>query len=119
MLARATSIPSLSATIVEPSPAAPTIALSTRSALGGDDQLAHALLAGEHPPAPGAAGALGRGLVGQRDRRHAVLARLLDRRLPAEPAARPTTCSSSEAATISSACVPIDPVEPSMTTFFI
>ena len=35
------------------------------------------------------------------------------------PAARPTACSSGERPITSSACVPIDPVEPSMRTFFM
>ena len=116
MLARATSIPSLSATTVGPEPGRADDPVEDEVGAGGGDQLADPLLAGEHPAAPGVARPLGRVGVGERDRRDAVLARLLERRSQLEPAASPTTCSSSERATISSACVPIDPVRPRITT---
>ena len=54
LLARATSIPSVSATTVEPRPAAPTMPLRTRSAPEVAISSRHALLPGQHPPAPGA-----------------------------------------------------------------
>ena len=79
LLASATSIPSVSATIVGPRPAAPTIPLSTRSAPEERDQLGDPLLPGEHLAAPQRPAALGGGGVGERERRDPVLARLLER----------------------------------------
>ena len=84
------------------------------------DQLADPLLAGEDAAVPGRA---------RRARRRPASARATAGtpwRLACsttgsqlEPAARPTTSSSSEPATISSAWAPIDPVQPRMTSFFI
>ena len=113
-------MPSVRATTVEAEPGGADDPVEDEVGAGGGDQLAHALLAGQHPAAPGAARPLGRVGVGEGDRRHAVLARLLDASAPSRcrPRGRPT-CSSSEAPTTSSACVPIDPVEPRIKTFFI
>ena len=84
LLARARSMPSVSATIVGPSPAAPTTAFSTRSGFELADQLADALLARRAPVRPRPAVALlGRVRVGEGHGRHAVLARLRQQRLPA------------------------------------
>ena len=113
-------MPSVRATMVGPRPAAPTIAVEDEVGAGRGDQLADALLAGEHLPAPASRGLLGGVRVGERDRRHAVLARLLDRRLPARAGGQADDLQLRRARAItSSACVPIDPVEPSIKTFFI
>jgi len=87
--------------------------------IGCRDQLAHTLLADEHAPLPRRS-CLRRGLrVGKGDRADAVLARLATVVSQPRPAAKPTARSSSEAPITSSACVPIDPVEPSISTFLI
>ena len=57
--------------------------------LGCGDQLAHAVLAGQHATVPGGARLVRRLLVGQRDGRDSVLPRLLDDRLPARPGRQP------------------------------
>ena len=120
MLARATSIPSVRATTVEAEPGGADDAVEDEVGAGGRDQLAHSLLAGEHAPAPGVARPRGGGRVGEGDRRHAVLARLLDRQLPAAAGRQPDDLQLRRSAPItSSACVPIDPVDPSIKTFFI
>ena len=91
LLASATSMPSVSATIVGPRPAEPTIALSTRSALGLGDEPHEALGPGEHlaagPRLGGAGGGVG---VRERDPAHAVRARPARRapRGPCRPTAR-------------------------------
>ena len=122
LLASARSMPSVSATIVGPRPAEPTIALSTRSASAFGDQLDEPLRPGEHLALGPRLRRAGRGVgVRQRDPAHAVGARLRHQRRRARcPAERPTTSNSSPArATTSSACVPIDPVEPRMRSRFI
>ena len=82
LLASARSMPSVSATIVGPSPAEPTIAFRTRSASDPGDELDQALGPAQHVPArPGLGRARGRVAVRQRDPAHAVRARLLDQRL--------------------------------------
>ena len=106
--------------MVGPRPAAPTIPLRTRSA--PEPAISSRIPSSPASTRPSQARArrLGRVRVGERDRGHAVLARLLEHAAPSStPAASPTTCSSSEAATISSAWVPIEPVDPRITTFFI
>ena len=87
---------------------------------GGGDQLADPLLAGEDLAVPGGSGPARRRRR-RRGRRWARRARraCASTRSQLAPAARPTTCSSSDAATISSAWVPIEPVEPRITSFFI
>ena len=72
LLASARSIPSVSATIVGPRPAAPTIAFRTRSAPDFVDQGADPSSPGA-PAVPGAAGMLGRVRVGEGDHGGAVL----------------------------------------------
>ena len=118
MLASARSMPSPSATTVGPSPAEPTSAFSTRSAPDSTHQLADPLLAREHLAVEARRGPLGRVGVGERDAPDAVLARLLEQPLPRRwrprarrPRGRPRR------ATTSSACTPIDPVEPRIRTF--
>ena len=106
LLASATSIPSVSATIVGPSPAEPTIALSTRSAPGLGHEPHEPLGPGEHlaarPRLGGAGGGVG---VPQRDPVDAVGARLRDQRLVrSAPRDSPTSSNASGArATTSSA----------------
>ena len=120
LLARATSMPSVSATIVGPSPAEPTMPLRTRSAPEVGDQLADPLLAGQHAAVPGRRG-LPRPRPDRRARRRAPRDRAPARpgAPSSEPAASPTTASSSEPETTSSACSPIEPVAPRITSFFI
>ena len=73
-------MPSLSATTVGPSPAAPTIPLRTRSAPELGDQLANALLAGEDLPVPGSERARSAAsAVAEGDGGDAVPPRLLER----------------------------------------
>ena len=82
LLASATSIPSPSATIVGPSPAEPTIALSTRSAPdSATSRTRPSGPASTSPLGPRLGGARGGVGVGERDPRHAVGARLRDQRL--------------------------------------
>ena len=119
LLASARSMPSLSATIVGPSPAVPTIAFRTRSGAGRVDQLADALArrrARGRRRAPRAAARRPRDRRARPRRRPSSRACASSRsqlrvgRQPARPRARPS------AATTSSACSPIEPVEPRIRT---
>ena len=112
-------MPSVRATIVGPSPAAPTIPLRTRSApeaaISSRIPSSPASTRPSHAePARAAASGSARAIAGTPCRTACSTAGS-----QLEPAARPTTWSSSEAATISSAWVPIEPVDPRMTSFFI
>ncbi len=89
LLARATSIPSPRATIVGPSPAAPTIPLRTRSApeetISSRIPSSPARTRPSQAP-PAASAALG---IGERDRTDPVLRRLSQHPLPARPGGKP------------------------------
>ena len=90
--------------------------------VGLGDEPHEPLGAGQHlalgPRLGGARGGVG---VGERDPAHAVLARLLDQRARGERSADSPTSSNSSAAraTTSSAWVPIEPVEPRISSRFI
>ena len=117
LLASARSMPSPRAATVGPSPAEPTRAFRTRSHLGVGDQGDRGLRAREHL-------AVGPALR-RRARRHPRLrarcgahrarrpARAAVRRCHGRPSS--TTSSDSLAAITSSACVPIEPVDPAIT----
>src|SRR3954451_13007934 len=119
LFASASSIPSVSATIVGPSPADPTIPFSTRSA-------PDAAISSRMPSSPvrtrpfhacdaaAAASGSARAIAGTPWSRACSV-----RRSHWRPAASPMTDSSSEAATTSSACSPMEPVAPRMTSFLI
>ena len=82
LLASATSMPSVSATIVGPRPAEPTIALSTRSAPRLGDEADQALGAAQDLALRPLLGGAGGGVrVAERDPRHAVLGGLRDQRV--------------------------------------
>ena len=82
LLASATSMPSVSATIVGPRPAEPTMALSTRSASdSATSRTSPSGPASTSPLGPRLGRARGGVGVGERDPAHAVRARLLDERL--------------------------------------
>ena len=87
-------------------------------AVGVDDQLDQPVGALQHVAVgPGLGGARGGGLVGQRDAaRRRTCAPARRRVSKSVSAARPTTSRSSERSTTSSACSPIEPVEPRMIT---
>ena len=112
LLASATSMPSVSATIVGPSPAEPTMRVEHEVGAGLGDEPHEPLGAGEHLAAgPGLGGARGGVGVGERDparRRARAPAR---RARSCERSADSPTSSNSlaSAATTSSACVPIEP----------
>jgi hypothetical protein len=119
LLASASSIPSLRATIVGPRPAEPTIPFRTRSA--PDPEISSRIPSS--PPstrplqaddAAAAAAGSANAIAGTPWSRARATVRSQSR-----PAAKPITASSSELAITSSACSPIDPVAPRMTTFFI
>ena len=119
LLASATSIPAPSAATVGPSPAAPTIPLSTRSgaaaAISSRTPCSPASTRPSHSArARSAAASSASATVGTPCRRACSSSRS-----QLDPAASPATCSSSEAATISSACTPIEPVLPRIASFFI
>src|SRR5262249_41010049 len=88
----------------------------------GGDQLAEPRLAGEDLPAPLLRGSLGGLRIGPRPRPPPA-ATPCSRAWPSsgsqpEPAERPATCRPSPAPTTSSAWVPIEPVDPSISTRF-
>ena len=86
--------------------------------LGGGDQVAHARVAGEHPrPLPARRRLLGRLGVGERDLRTRCSRACSHSRSQRWPAESPAARARSEPATTSSACSPIDPVEPRIRTF--
>ena len=118
LFASATSMPAPSAASVGTRPAAPTRAFSTMSQLGLGDQLDEPLGARQDRSVrPLLGGARRGGLVGERDSLD------VESCAPARPgpfhevrAASPTTSISRLRSTTSSACTPIDPVDPRMRT---
>ena len=119
LLASATSMPSVSATIVGPRPAEPTIAFRTRSA-------PDAATSSRTPSSPAStrpfqALAASRAASGSpRATAGTPWSRACStRRSQLELAASPITASSSDPETTSSACSPTEPVAPRITTFFI
>src|SRR3954447_2231154 len=116
LLARATSIPSVSATIVGPSPAVPTIPFSTRSA---PDEA----ISSRTPSSPAytgspcwpraSAAASGSAIATACTPCSRACSRARSHRAPA---ARPAISRVSERAMTSSACSPIDPVQPRIRT---
>ena len=117
LLASASSIPSLSATIVGPRPAVPTIALRTRS--GSEATIrsrtpwspANTRTPSSSERARSAASGSPIATIATAESRACAASRS---QLP--PAERPASSSDSEPATTSSACSPIDPVEPRIRT---
>ena len=117
LFASASSMPSLSATIVGPSPAVPTIALRTRSA-------PEAAISSRTPSSPASTRAPSSSLAARFAASGSVSATAptplsracATRRSQLCAAERPASSSDSDAATTSSACSPIEPVEPRIRT---
>ena len=117
LLASARSMPSPSAATVGPSPAEPTSALSTRSqSLAVISSTRPSAPASTSPSVHASEARAAASLVGERDARRRRSARACSSSgSQLEPAASPTTSSSSLRSTTSSACVPIEPVDPTIT----
>ena len=120
LLASATSMPSVRATIVGPRPAEPTIALSTRSAPDSATRLIRP--SGPRRTSPAVHCSAARAAASSSLRAILVtlcLAACCVSVAWSRPAESPTTSKASGARLItSSACVPMDPVEPRMRTRF-
>ena len=120
LLASARSMPSPSAAIVGPSPAEPTIAFRTRSGSDSRDQVADALLAGQHvarqPGSPGAPPRRRRRRARRGDAgASACASSALPARVGREPDDRELGASGRRRRSPAS---PIEPVEPRMSTSF-
>ena len=119
LLASASSIPSLRATIVGPSPAVPTIAFRTRSA----PEEAISSRTPASPASTRAPSSSARALSAADSSLSATVVTPVSRacaqrRSQLVAAESPASSSVSERATTSSACSPIDPVEPQISTRF-
>ena len=113
-------MPSVSATIVGPRPAEPTMRVEHEVGVRLGDELDEPLGAGEHLAlSPDLGRARGGIVVGQRDPAHAVRARLPHELLVRGARGQADDLELVARATTSSACVPIDPVEPRMRSRFI
>jgi hypothetical protein len=118
LLASATSMPSVSATIVGPRPAEPTIALSTRSA--SDSATSRTSPSGPVSTSPRVQLSAARAAASPSDsaiRRTPCRSACSTSASWAVPADRPTSSNSPAArSTTSRACVPMEPVDPRMSS---
>src|SRR3954464_7273913 len=117
LLARARSMPSPSVATVGPSPTEPTSALSTRSASDSITRVIRPAGPVSTSPSVHASAARAAASRSASAMRCTPCARACSTSASHErPADRPTSSMSSEPSTISSACVPIEPVEPRMSS---